>query len=362
VNLIGEHTDYNEGFVLPMAIERDTFVGAARRPDRRVRVVSRTEDESGEFDLDAFSGGRRHSWLDYVEGVACMLSDGGPLVGANLLIDSDVPIGAGLSSSAALEMSVGLALLGIAGRVVDRVALAKAGQRAEHEYVGMKCGLMDQLASALGQERHALLIDCRSLEAQPISADLGNVDVVICDSRVKHSLASSAYNERRQQCAEGVRLLAERIPGVTALRDVSVEAFEAHAADLPETIRKRCRHVVTEDARTLEAADAFRAGDLAGVGTLMYASHASLRDDYEVSCSELDALVDIAKATSGVIGARMTGGGFGGCTVNLVRRDELKNFEERIASKYHEATGIDVAIFVTGAGAGASELPPEALR
>ena len=242
VNLIGEHTDYNEGFVLPMAIERDTVVALAPRSDRRVRVTSLTEDATLEFDLDHFSGGRR-SWLDYIEGVASTLTAAGfPLIGADVLIDSDVPIGAGLSSSAALEISSGLALSTIAGHDVDRVTLARAGQRAEHEYVGIKTGLMDQLASALGRKGHALLIDCRSLEAQAISADLGAVDVVICDSRVKHSLASSEYNTRRKECSDGVRLLGQGIEGVSALRDVSVEQFATFEAELPDVIRRRCRH------------------------------------------------------------------------------------------------------------------------
>ncbi len=357
VNLIGEHTDYNDGYVLPMAIERDTVIAAAPRADRTVRVSSKMSGETAEFRLDDLSTGGRGIWLDYVEGVARALTGSGvTLAGADLMIESDVPVGAGLSSSAALELSTGLALVTLANAAIDPVALALAGQKAEHESVGTQCGIMDQMTAALGRRGHALLIDCRSLETELISMDLADADVVICDSRIKHSLASSEYNVRRAECREGVRLLAESLPGITALRDVSFEQFAERAGTLPETIRRRCLHVVTENARTLAAADAFRAGDLPRAGKLMIRSHESLRDDYQVSCAELDTLVEIATGTDGVLGARMTGGGFGGCTVNLVARSARARFEERIADEYRKATGIDVAIFVSGAGEGASEI------
>jgi galactokinase len=292
-----------------------------------------------------------------VEGVAqALIGRGARLRGADLAIDSDVPVGAGLSSSAALEVSTGLALLNIAGALMDRVSLALAGQQAEHVYVGTKCGIMDQFVAALGEEGHALLIDCRALEATPIPLDTSSMVVAICDTNVKHDLASSEYNTRRAECERGVSILREVLPGIRALRDVSVEDFEKHEGRLPEPIRRRCRHVVTEDARTLAAAEALRAGELERMGQLMVLSHRSLRDDYEVSCRELNIMVEIALKIEGVAGARMTGGGFGGSTVNLVRRDALAQFSEVINREYHLATSKHPTIYISAPGAGAKEI------
>lgn len=357
VNLIGEHTDYNGGFVLPMAIERETVVAAAPREGRRVRAYSLGLGEEAEFDLDRPGPPRRGLWLDYVEGVAQALeSRGVRLGGADLLIASDVPAGAGLSSSAALEISTGLALAGVSGREVDPVVLALAGQQAEHTYVGTMCGIMDQFVASLGREGHALLIDCRSLEATPVPLDTARVAVVVSDTGVKHELSSSEYNVRREECARGAALLAERLPGVRELRDVSVEDFERHGGSLPDPVGRRCRHVVTENKRTLRAAEALRRGDLRETGRLMYESHDSLRDDYEVSCRELDLLVEIARGLPGVLGSRMTGGGFGGSTVSLVLRDSLGEFERAVSARYERETGAAPSILVTEAGGGAREL------
>lgn len=356
VNLIGEHTDYNEGFVLPMAIDRETVVAGARRADRRVRVYSLNLGEAEEFDLDRPGEKRRGIWLDYVEGVARVLeSRGVRLGGVNLAVLSDVPAGAGLSSSAALEVSAGLALASLAGKEVDKVALALAGQQAEHVYVGTMCGIMDQFVAALGREGHALLIDCRTLEATPVPLDTSEVAVVICDTNVKHKLASSEYNVRRAECEQGVALLRAALPEVRALRDVSVAEFARREGLLPEPVRRRCRHVVTENERTLLAARALTDGDLDEMGQLMYASHRSLRDDYEVSTPELDALVKIAEDL-GTIGARLTGGGFGGSTVNLVRRDALATFQETVTREYARATNRNPTIHVSEAGGGAEEV------
>jgi galactokinase len=357
VNLIGEHTDYNDGFVLPMAIDRETVVAAAPRADRRVRLFSLNVDESFEFDLDRPGARQRGIWLDYVEGVAHALEARGvALRGADLAVSSDIPVGAGLSSSAALEVSVGLALSSISGAEVGRVTLALAGQSAEHEYVGIKCGIMDQFIAALGRAGHALLIDCRSLEAKLIPFDTSEVAVVICDTRVKHELSSSEYNTRRAECERGVEILREHLPGIRALRDVSVAELERLAHHLPDVIRRRCRHVVTENERTLAAAGAIERGEMDEMGRLMDRSHRSLRDDYEVSCRELDLLVDIAGNHGGVIGARMTGGGFGGCTVNLVRRDSLEEFQRVVSEEYARATNIQAGIYVSAAGDGAQEI------
>ena len=357
VNLIGEHTDYNDGFVLPIAIDRETLVAARARADRHVRVYSVNEGAGAEFDLDVPGPTRRGLWLDYVEGVARALERRGVrLCGADMSLLSDVPVGAGLSSSAALEVSTGLALSAVAGHDVDRVTLALAGQEAEHTYVGAQVGIMDQFISALDRKGHALLIDCRTLEATPVPLDTSEVAVCICDSRVKHELAASEYNTRRAECERGVALLREVLPGVKALRDVSVTEFEQHAGRLPEPVRRRCRHIVTENERTLNAAGTLRRGDLDEMGRLMYLSHRSLRDDYEVSCTELDVLVEIAKGFEGVLGARMTGGGFGGCTVNLVRRDALEAFSTAVVERYRHSTGIEPAVYVSEAGGGACEV------
>ena len=357
VNLIGEHTDYNEGFVLPVAIDRETLVGAAARDDRRVRVYSLNEGAEAEFDLDVAGPVRRGLWLDYVEGVARALERRGVrLRGADLAVLSDVPVGAGLSSSAALEVSTGLALSSVAGQIVGPVTLALAGQEAEHTYVGAQVGIMDQFIAALGQQGHALLIDCRTLEASPVPLDTSEVAVVICDSKVKHALSASEYNTRRAECERGVALLKEVLPDIKALRDVSVAEFERHEGLLPDPIRRRCRHIVTENERTLDAAAALRRGDLKEMGRLMNLSHLSMRDDYEISCRELDLLVEIAEGCEGVLGARMTGGGFGGCTVNLVRRDRLEAFRSAVVEHYRRATQIEPAVYVSEAGGGACEV------
>lgn len=352
VNLIGEHTDYNDGFVLPMAIERQVVVAASPRTDRIVRVCSRSIRKEDQFDLDRPGPKQRRSWLDYVEGVAQMLlAKGARIGGANLLIDSDVPTGAGLSSSAAIEMAVGYALLSASGATLEKKDLALAGQAAEHQYVGTRCGIMDQYISALGQADHALLIDCRSLEPSAIPLKLSGVSVLVTDTKVKHSLAASAYNDRRAECEQGASQL-----GVKALRDISVEDFQKRADSLPKPVQQRCRHVVTENARTLQAAEALKSGDLERMGKLMADSHASLRDDYEVSCPELDLLVEVALGTKGVIGSRMTGGGFGGCTVSLVRDEALKAVQETLAAGFEKRFGKKPGFLVTRAAAGVGAL------
>jgi galactokinase len=357
VNLIGEHTDYNGGFVLPMAIEREAVVAAALRDDGKIRVHSTNLNDSGEFDLNVENERRPGSWLNYIEGMARILRRKGiNLPGADLLISSSVPTGAGLSSSAALETAVGLALTEIAGQPVDRKTLALVGQMTEHEFVGAKVGIMDQFVSANAEKGHALLLDCRSLEYENVPLDTNDVAVVICDTKVKHDLATSEYNTRRAECEEGVRLLRNFLPGIKELRDVSVAEFEKYETHLPEPIRRRCRHVVTENERTLQAAEALRKNDLIEFGRLMWLSHASLRDDYAVSSSELDALVEIAKKCEAVLGARMTGGGFGGSTVNLIKKSDLTETIERISREYIEKTSIEPTILISEAAEGASKV------
>ncbi|HEX2238931.1 MAG TPA: galactokinase [Gammaproteobacteria bacterium] len=360
VNLIGEHTDYNGGFVLPMAVDRETVVAASARDDRQVRAFSLELDSAVDFDLDHPGQRQRGLWLDYVEGVAQALEARGVrLRGADLLLDSNVPIGAGLSSSAALELAVGLALTSIAQAQVEEIALALAGQQAEHEYVGIKCGIMDQFTAALARVGHALLIDCRTLETKYIPLNSSRAYVAICDTHVKHALASSEYNTRRAQCECGVELLRGVLPDIRALRDVSVVDFQTFGHLLAESIKRRCRHVITENARVLAAADALSTGDLETMGELMFLSHDSMRDDFEASCTELDLLVDIARSIKGVIGARMTGGGFGGCTVNLVSCDALEEFQAVVSRRYKKVTNIDMAIYISEASDGAKEIGRE---
>jgi len=355
VNLIGEHTDYNDGFVMPIAIERRTYVAAAPRADRRILVRSQNLASEFEFDLDEPARGRRGIWGDYVEGVArVLLARGVALQGAELLIHSEVPAGAGLSASAALEISVGYALSALAGSPDPRL-IALAGQTAEHEYVGTLCGIMDQYISALALADHALLIDCRSLEPTPVPFELDGACLLVCDTRVKHQLASSDYNARRIECEQGRQALARVLPDVRALRDVTSEALSANDSVLSEILRRRCRHVVSENERTLEAAAALRRGDLPAVGRLMVASHRSLQSDFEVSCPELDVAVDAALSSEGVYGARMTGGGFGGSTITLVERSALGPLIERISSRMQAAFGSEPELFATSATGGARE-------
>jgi galactokinase len=355
VNLIGEHTDYNDGFVLPMAIEQRTYVAGAPNGSSRLRVRSLTLGEGHEADLSAPPTKRRGNFLDFVEGTARSLQARGiPVGGCDLLIDSDVPHGAGLSASAALELSVGLALATLSGTPSpDRIQLALAGQTAEHEYVGTMCGIMDQYIAALGQQDAALLIDCRSLEPRAVPLRLGSARVLVCDTKVKHELQSSEYNLRRAECLRGVSLLAKSLPGVRSLRDVSLAQLEQHAASLSEVVRRRCHHVVTENARTLAAAEALSAGNLARVGELMAKSHVSLRDDYQVSCTELDVAVDTALAQHGVYGARMTGGGFGGCTVTLLEEAAIPPVTEALRAAFRARGWNAPVLFSTGAHEGA---------
>ena len=355
VNLIGEHTDYNEGFVLPMAIDRRTYVAIAPRNDRTVRCLSTAFDDQIEFELSADLT-PANDWANHVRGVAaCLLRDEFNLRGADLLIASEVPLGAGLSSSAALEIAVGFGLLKVADHLVDPVRLALAAQKAEHEFIGTKCGVMDQFIACLGMEAHVLKIDCRSLEYEPVPIDLSEARMVVVNSMVKHDLAAGEYNQRRAECEEAVRRLAGHLPGIQSLRDVELEEFDQWADALPEVIRRRANHVITENARTLAAVEALKLGQLSHFGKLMRASHESLREDYQVSCRELDLLVEIASRSAGVYGARMTGGGFGGCTVNLVKAEQVENFSAEITEAYRWVTGIRPEIYVCQAAGGARE-------
>jgi galactokinase len=356
VNLIGEHTDYNDGFVLPAAIEFYCRVAAAARSDRNLVIHSQNFNETAEANLDSISVDAKKHWANYPLGVVWALQGAGKrLRGANILVSGDVPLGAGLSSSAAIEVAVGFALLDQSGHPIDRIELAKLCQKAENEFVGVRVGIMDQFISCHGRASHALLLDCRSLKFELVKLPAG-VQVVICNTMVKHRIASGEYNRRRAQCEEGVRALRTVLPEIRALRDVTLTQLEQRRDILDPQIYARCRHVVTENARVLSAVRAFEHGDLRALGTLMRGSHHSLRDDYEVSCPELDLMVGIAAAQRSVIGARMTGGGFGGCTVNLVESDAVDAFKQNVASEYFSKTGLKPEILVSSATDGAGQV------
>lgn len=353
VNLIGEHTDYNEGFVLPSAIGFYTRVAIAPRPDRKLTLRSSGFPERFEFNVDSLPEHKLGAWCDYVLGVALELKRSNiELRGADLLIDSDVPLGAGLSSSAALEVASALALQNGASTEIFWKELPKLCQRAENEFVGARVGIMDQFVSCFGRAGHALLLDCRLLEyeAIPIPAD---VRFVICNTKVRHELSGGEYNRRRAECEQAVAFLSQQYAGVRSLRDVSSAQLSAVSKAMPSVFLKRARHVITENERVLQAADYFRAGDLQRVGELMRQSHRSLRDDYEVSCRELDAMVEAAEGLPGGYGGRMTGGGFGGCTVNLVEEKHAQDFARHIGERYRQKINITPDVFICSPAQGA---------
>jgi galactokinase len=351
-NLIGEHTDYNQGFVMPAAIDLYCWVAIAPRADRRLEVHSSNFGNTVVVDLDDKTLNRRGDWSDYVVGTAWALEKSGyELSGAEILVHGEVPIGSGLSSSAAIEMSTGYALLDITGTKIDLVQLAIACHRGENDFVGARVGMMDQFISGLGRAGDALMLDCRSLKATPLPIP-PDVRLVVCNTGVKHQLAVGEYNVRRAQCEEGVLRLSSVLPEVHALRDVSPSRLDHYKALLPELIYRRCRHVVTENERVERAAETLLEGNLPMLGKLMAESHRSMRDDYEISCAELDTMVEIATMRPGVIGARMTGGGFGGCTINLVHADAAEAFKRSVALEYEKRTQIHPEIYVLSATEG----------
>lgn len=355
VNLIGEHTDYNDGFVLPMAIDRAVWIALRPRNDSYVVIYSLDYDEVAEFSPAEMSQeSQRHGeWVEYMKGVAWALQEAGwTLNGWEGVMAGDVPIGAGLSSSAAIELATARAFAELSSHVWDAVEMAKICQRAENEWVGMKSGIMDQLISSAGVEGRALLIDCRWLTLEPVPLP-PDTRVVIMDTTTRRELVTSAYNERRRQCEQAASFF-----NVPALRDVSLQQFEAAADLLDPVVAKRARHVITENERTLQAADAMRAGDATTFGRLMDASHTSLRDDFEVTNDALNTIVEIARRQAGCYGARMTGGGFGGCAVALVRADVEAAFIESVTAAYRQETGLDARIYVSPAAAGASVVVP----
>jgi galactokinase len=356
VNLIGEHTDYNDGFVLPAAIEFYCWAAVAPRRDRKLVIHSENFNETVEETIDALTPLAKKHWANYPLGVAWALRQAGkPLTGANIYLTGEVPLGAGLSSSAAVEVATGLALLDEGGQPVERKELALLCQKAENEFVGAHVGIMDQFVSCFGRASNALLLDCRSLEHKYVKLP-PDVQLVICNTMVKHELASGEYNARRAECEEGVRILRIVLPNIRALRDVTLAQLEEHRQILPPKVIARCRHVITENARVQSAVEAFHRGDSKALGPLMAESHRSLRDDYEVSCKELDLMVEIAAAQPGLVGARMTGGGFGGCTINLVESGAVADFKREVAAEYSSQTGLMPEIYVSPASEGAQQM------
>jgi galactokinase len=354
VNLIGEHTDYNDGFVMPVAIAYETRVSVAPAADRLVKVTSESVDASAIFDLDALETGRAGDWTDYARGVLIELHRAGvALAGAGLHVTSTVPLGAGLSSSASFEVAVALAMLQRSGATMPRIEIAKLSQRAEAEHTGTRSGIMDQFAVLFGEAGSATFLDTRSLGYAHVPVPAG-VKIVICNTMVKHALAAGAYNERREQCEAAVEVLKRWYPEIRALRDVSLAQLEAHATGIAPILYHRALHVVGENARVLEAKTAFERGDAVAFGRLMNASHESLRDDYEVSVPELDVMVALARRCAGVYGARMTGGGFGGCTVNLVDVTQAESFRAEITRGYFQETGMHPDIYDGTPAAGAA--------
>jgi galactokinase len=354
VNLIGEHTDYNEGFVFPIAIDRATYVAARARTDQLVRIYSAQFDVEDSFSLEQIEHSQDQPWSNYIRGVVKgLLARDLPLTGADLLINSDVPLGAGLSSSAALEVAVGYAFQLLNNHNLLGEELALLAQGAENSFVGMQCGIMDQFISALGRADHAMLLDCRDLSYRTVPIPPA-VRVIVCDSGVRHSLVGSEYNDRRAACAEAVRLLKPRMPQISALRDVRSADLARYADLLPPDILPRARHVVHENERTLAAASALEQGDLVTFGRLMHESHVSLRDDYEVSVPEIDLLTELAQAVPGCYGSRITGGGFGGSTVSLVRLDAVDAFIAHVQAGYHEQLGRELNVLVCRASEGVS--------
>ncbi len=346
VNLIGEHTDYNDGFVLPMAVDKGVALLGAARQDRNVRLHSADYNHVVEFSLDHLATDPQNPWVNYFKGVADQFQKKGlKLKGCQAVLKGDLPQGAGLSSSAALEIASAVFLQKTSGFELPDLDLVKAAQSAENQFVEVNCGIMDQYASYLSKAGHALLIDCKSLKCGWVPMK-GPVKVVVCDTRVKRTLANSAYNDRRKECERGLRALNARLPAVQSLRHLTLEDLKKHQGLLDPVALKRVRHVVTENQRVLDAVAALEKGDYQAMGRLMVESHESLKNDYEVSCRELDVMVRIARNNPQVYGGRMTGAGFGGCTVNLVREEAVAGFRREILDGYKRETGRDAEVYV----------------
>ena len=358
INIIGEHTDYNDGFVLPVNTGLYTTVQATPRDDDLFTVNSRALGETGQFRIDHCGRDESPQWLRYIEGVAAELEQVGVRIsGADLVIDSDIPIGGGLSSSAALELAVGKAISGLAGADLDVAAIARVCQRAEIRHAGVNCGIMDQYSVAGGKAGAAMLLDCRTLATEFVAIP-ENLALVVTDSGVKHALPDSDYNDRAEECAAAVRLLQETDSTIDSLRDVSIEHLERETGRLGDVLHRRARHVISENARTLAAVTAIESGDVATLGELINASHSSLRDDYEVSCEGIETLINIVAGCDGVLGSRMVGGGFGGCVLAVTEPAATASFVQRLRTDYGKVLGTEPWVHVLTPADSAAEFEP----
>lgn len=358
VNLIGEHTDYNDGFVMPMAIEKDIRMVIQLRNDKKVKAFSLDYDKVIEFKVDKLFYDKENIWINYIKGIIDELQKlGNKLQGFNLLFTGNIPQGSGLSSSAALEVVTALAISDLHNINLEAVELALLAQRAENNFVNVQCGIMDQYISRLGQKDNALLIDCRTNQYQLVPFANENYQIVICNSKVERGLVDSEYNKRRKECNQAVEFFKQKIDeNIKALRDLDLESLEKYKAELKKNVYKRAHHVISENQRVLDAKKALEKNDMKEFGKLLYESHQSLSADYDVSSKELDLLVELASREKGVKGARMTGAGFGGCTVNLVKKEFVNDFAENIKKAYYQSSGIKADIYITDPAPGARKL------
>ncbi|MEN8186429.1 MAG: galactokinase [Bacteroidota bacterium] len=357
INLLGEHTDYNDGFVLPASIDKEMIFAIGKNGTKTTcNLYAYDLLESYTFDLKEMSPGNT-SWSNYIKGViAEIYKNGKTIEGFDMVFGGNIPLGAGLSSSAALESGTATALNELFSLGFEKVELVKMAQMAEHNYAGVMCGIMDQFASIMGKEKSAFKLDCRTLDFDYFPLELENYQIILCDTQVKHSLASSEYNTRRQECEKGVEIIKEENPGIINLRDVSIDLMNSFKGKMPEKIFDRCSYVVEENDRVLKASKALSDHNIELTGKLMYETHEGLRRKYEVSCEELDFLVDLTKNLDYVAGSRMMGGGFGGCTINLVKRGHIGAFEDLISKKYHEEFNSEAAIYEVEITNGAEEI------
>lgn len=354
VNVIGEHTDYNNGFVLPAAIDKAIYIGVSRREDQEIVLYSEEFSQEHRSTVQGVAITDKQ-WPNYILGVVDQLNKRGHQIsGFNLNIDGDVPVGAGLSSSAAVECATAFALNELFNLGIDNMELALIGQKAEHTFAGVMCGIMDQFASVFGKEGHVIRLDCQSLDYTYVPLTLEGFKILLLNTNVKHSLASSEYNTRRQECAEGVRLLQEGGEAVQSLRDANLSMITKHLKDKNEVVYRRCKFIVEENQRLLTACEALEAGDLKTLGLNMYGSHDGLQHEYEVSCKELDFLVDAVRGNEAVVGARMTGGGFGGCTINIVKEDAIDPLVAHLSKRYQQAMGLELTAYIAQTANGSS--------
>ncbi len=345
INLIGEHTDYNDGFVFPAAINKEIHFAVAKNDINRFRFYALDLHESFEMKVEDLSKSDT-SWANYILGVAAQYKKAGyELEGVDCVFGGDIPLGAGLSSSAAIENGFAFALKEILKAPVSKIQMIKMAQKAEHEYAGVMCGIMDQFASMTGKKDHAIKLDCRSLDFEYANIDLHGYEILLVNTNVKHELASSEYNTRRAECETGVQILQKYDNNITALRDVSLSLLQEHREEIDPIVYKRCEFVIKENLRVEDAFSALAKDDIKALGALMFQSHEGLRDDYDVSCKELDLLFDMAKKSNDVIGSRMMGGGFGGCTINIVKKEKMNLFSKSIKNEYAKITGLEPEIY-----------------